>query len=55
MFLLLSNYEVDFLKYILFFHDILSVKFNIAISVKDKTLYKLTVATFKLGLTVLVH
>ena len=46
--------EVDFSKYVLFFHDILSVKFNIDISVKDR-LYKLTVATFKLVLTVPVH
>ena len=31
MFLSLSNYEVDFLKHVLFFRDILSVNFNIDI------------------------
>ena len=55
MFLSISNYEVDFLKHVLFFHDILSVKFNIDMSVIDKALYKRTVATFKLVLTVPVH
>ena len=55
MFLSLSNYEVEFLKYVSFFHYILYVNTYINTSVKDKALYKLTVATFKLVLMVAVH